>query len=397
MMQETIVLSPRQAVSLVQTAVFFVAGISLLSIWRMGDPDRRGETARHTSIMFLAIACFFWSLMAVLQYRQSQPSDLPTIFRTLFSTVNTAFILGATAGLEAYEESVPRLLKKLMPTFSFQHATWIVMGVFVVVGFLMSMTFMLVAGRYADCPDILLGVTTLGFVLFGLYKSFQKRGFHFLAWLSIAVVVPYILVQFTEVPWLVNFFKSHPLYNDLRWVANLSAKTMLCLLFMALIVSWLYEKVIRKAFLKIAPPHQKGEKTVFEIQLGYSLDNTVVLTEKGYLRVLEIALKSRNAGKPIRTHNLHKKSPATDDEVRQDLAEILEQTRVDPLFGRPGKGLRSLQAAPADIMIDPNIRAWTAWKNVDFAEDVFKNWEKASVFVDVGLKLTPPLNDAKKK
>src|SRR5947209_19466219 len=107
MTQMTSVLNPRKVVSLVQAAVFLVAAISLISIWKMGSPDQRGETSRDASISFLAIACLIWSLMAILQYPQSGGIlTLPSLFRTLLSTVNSAFIVGATAGLEVYENLV---------------------------------------------------------------------------------------------------------------------------------------------------------------------------------------------------------------------------------------------------------------------------------------------------
>jgi len=376
-------MDPRQIVSIVQASVFFVAGISLVSIWKIGPPRQPGdeskETSRESSIIFLAIACFIWTLMALLQYRQSEASDalkLPSLFRTLLSTVNTAFIVGVTAGLDVFEKSAKALQEKLLRRSSFPVAVWILMGICVVIGFIASMACMMFAeGWYASVPDIVISVTTLGFVLVGLYRSFKARGFNALAWLSIVVVGLYIAVQFAELPWLAKAFMQHRRYDDLRWVANLSFKTMLCLLFMALIVSWMYEKAInmssrQKPYLRIKAPYRTEDKTAYEIEFGYSLDGfgKAELKEKSYLRILEIALKWQQTRQPVQTKDLYHTSDA---EVRQDLKETLSDTRVDPLFGRATKGIRLPRVAPADVSCDiDGILSWPSWENADFAKSI---------------------------
>src|SRR5436309_12979572 len=314
MTQDALHLGSREIVSLVQMVVFLVAGTSLFSIWKIGDPAQRNE--KEASILFLAFACLLWSIMAIVQYRQVEPADilrLPSLFRTLLSIVNSAFILGATAGLDAFQKWLQPCMKKWLPTtLSFPQAVWVVMGGFVTLGFGASMILMLINSWYASVPDIFLGSTTLVIVLGGLYKSFSNRGFRALAWLSVSVVGLYIMVQFSELPWLANLFERHKEYDDLHWAANLSLKTMLCLLFMALIVSWMYEKATKKPkpFLKVDAPYHKGAKVIFKIEVGFSIDgsNTIELDEKGYLRMLEIALKWREMGKPIRTADLYHQS-----------------------------------------------------------------------------------------
>jgi hypothetical protein len=361
----------------------------------MGSPDQRKETpkGRDLSILFLAIACILWAVMGALQYAmaplqsetQGSPS-LANIFRTLFSTINTAFIVGATAGLDVYERDLGRLrnlLKKRFPSLFVEYPVWLVMAAFVVIGFGSSMTFMISKSKYANLPDILLSAATLSFVLVGLYKSFKQRGFRSMAWLSIVVVGSYLLVQFKEVPWLENFNR----YDDLYWVANLSFKIMLCCLFTALIVSWMYDKAAKKSsakkpFLRIIAPHENGKKNLFEIEYGYSLNGSdkaslTPLTEKSYLRVLEIAMRWQKMDEPIETHSLYHKS---EDEVRQDLSQVLVATRIDPLFTRPGKGLRALQIASDDITIDPEISKWTNWENDQFAQTILNNKKPMSGF-----------------
>ncbi|PYP89809.1 MAG: hypothetical protein DMG65_12885 [Candidatus Angelobacter sp. Gp1-AA117] len=269
------------------------------------------------------------------------------------------------------------------------------MGIFFMFGFGTNMIFMLAYdGKYANCPDIALGVLVLVFVLVGIYKSFWKRGFHTLAWLSIAVVIPYIAVQFTELPWLADFFDKHARYDDLRWASNISFKIMLCMLFMALIVSWMYEKAGGKASLKIRAPYEKDGRSIFEIQIsfGCSVSKPFELTEKGYLRVLEIAQKYREKGGPIKTNELYHKSATSIDEIRQDLTKILEKTKIDPLFARPGEGLRGFQAVPADVIIDPDIRNRVSWENVEFAKAVLGDSQNKEVF-ERGLKVKEAHND----
>lgn len=376
----------RQVVSLVQSAVFLTAAFSLFSLWSKGKPE---ETTRETSILFLAIACGIWSLMGALQYRLSGSAGslgTPGIFRTLLSTVNTACIVGATAGLDVYEEFVNRLRNRWLPSVSKQPALWILIGAFAGFGFILSMISMMIyEGRYAKIPDIVLSIATLFFVLIGLYRSFEKRDFHVLAWLSVVVVGLDIIVQFAESPWATKYLESNK-YEDVHWVANLAFKTALCLLFMAVIISWLYENLkktskkpsaktsrLTPSLLKVLAPRQRDGKTVFEIRIGYSLDGikTVPLKEKSYLRVLEIALKWKESGQPVSIKELYQK-PET---VRQDLKEALALTHVDPLFGPATGAERQLMVDPAEISCElEEILARTSWENSAFANRILEKY-----------------------
>lgn len=338
-------------------------------------------------------------------------------FYVVLSILNTAFVLAATASLEIYEKFAQRLLKQIAPNQSFQTALWILIGAYVIVagGMCMAVTVKIdnilqSSGapeaksilHYSFVPDFVLGTIILVFILVGMYKSFKKRGFSLLAGLSFPVILLVIIEQ-----WVGSF--KPPDYNlgGYRLALSLSANIMFSVVYIALIVSWMYQKAlntslqsaslcsellivnlmyqkalstitVQEPYLKILAPNGHDD---FRIEVGYSLQEIKTIRlkgEKSYLRILETAVKKR-LGKSLDTKKLYPldiagrkvNSNDTTAEIRQDFSQILDVTRVDPLYMEAKAGSRDLRVEPDNIIFEPGIRSKESWKHADFAKHVF--------------------------
>jgi hypothetical protein len=112
--------------------------------------------------------------------------------------------------------------------------------------------------------DIMIAIPTIGVLMAGLLASFKEREFPVLRWVAVLVLCLLFFAQILDLlpgeskdaptnvfqsntsvsselnaPWLLSGVKV--LYAA-RWIINLSAKSMLCFIFLTLMFSWIHQK-----------------------------------------------------------------------------------------------------------------------------------------------------------
>lgn len=269
-------------------------------------PSQLGmEGERHDAcFLYLALACAVWSFVGLVQgiglaqeflqaetlqqlikgRADTENVDFP---RAALSLVNSCFILLAAAYLDVLIQAPPRYLRGVLALVR-DRAWWVVVVVFTGVG--LALTFLLLRlgwfKHVGNIADFAISIATLGILVHGLKRSFEVRGFHLLAQLSIAALALQSLAQLPELD--KNLRNLVPAAADwgpwvalvtIRWPLVLSSKVVVMALFLALAFSWMHwmrERDRRRANAQpaLTPVATAGETVVAGVEGSSALDDS---------------------------------------------------------------------------------------------------------------------------
>jgi hypothetical protein len=230
--------------------ISLTASLILLGIWRRGYREIEQETGsvrtlRDDGVMWMFLACTLWCATYVLQvvalvlFPRAQPnsSALPFI-RVVLSLTNSLFFVLATANIDAVKEasSFPaRFLRRIRA-----EPFWILVSLVLVATTLCWLTGP--SGRYCQGFDALTNVLTVLLITWGFFKSFQKRNFPIIAWLSVLVFSIFMVAELGELLHAINpafLLARHQLFGT---ALSVGSDGTVSLLFIALTFSWVHEK-----------------------------------------------------------------------------------------------------------------------------------------------------------
>jgi hypothetical protein len=208
---------------------------AILSLYLRGTPVRAGEpapTPRHEpGLLWLGLAVAIWGAIGLLLLLPLSEARWQ-IVRTLLSSANNACLLISASQLDYG----PPILQRAS-----DYPRW---NQLAIAGSLAVA--LITIGLYqalgpdepsARLPDFLLSIVTLGFLGFGLFRSFQRRGFAPLALLASVAIGVQIVAQLPEIA-------SHSILiwlGDGRWTLNLVSKAMVLVAVLSLAMSWVHE------------------------------------------------------------------------------------------------------------------------------------------------------------
>lgn len=240
--------------TLAAVGISMAASLILFGIWRRGisqvDPDTGTKImSRDEGIMWMFWACTLWccthlaDTVRLLIFPNLQENSPITFIRVLFSLTNSLFFILATANLDFVLKATRK--KDLSVPVRFLNQVrgkpyWI-LGVLLAVATVLY-SFTKPETKYCWGLDALVNILTIFVITWGFFKSFQKREFPIVAWLSVAIFSIFMVAEIGELLHAINpkyVLARHQLVGT---ALSVGSNGMVALLFIALTFSWVHEK-----------------------------------------------------------------------------------------------------------------------------------------------------------
>lgn len=231
----------------VEVGVTFTATLVLFGIWRRGypkyEPDTRDSKISHDEgIMWLFWACALWCCTSAAQIvgfalSKNLEDTFSSLVRVAFSLTNSLFFVLATANLDElkHDPSLPARILAQIRGNPYR----------ILASIIGTAALVWVAGRgnlkYCQDFDAFVSLLAILFIAWGFFRSFWRREFHIVAWLSVGVFSIFTIAQLAE-PLVEQL--GLPLKNPelLKIAFRVGSGAMVALLFIAMTFSWVHEK-----------------------------------------------------------------------------------------------------------------------------------------------------------
>ncbi len=246
-----------------QLLVCLVAFVALISIWwHIGK--KQGDFGQ----VWLALSVLCWSFSGAIEVYYTQDflstqeiptayleSDLLNGFRSIFSLINSLFILMALPWFRYIPKQIRPLIKSKY--------WYLIIGLPFVFSFLPTVSKMISGINYGIISelDVYFSTLTLAFLGIVLWESFACRRLPTLAWLSVACIILTFVAQIYK---LTGSNVGTMLFSAIF-------KTSLIMIFFALALSWVKElseniipsaHVIHIKFIKVKNPQGRLDEQV---------------------------------------------------------------------------------------------------------------------------------------